>query len=83
VEEEHVVLSGQVHDDLADGLKKAKLNAPTVPQISTRVRRSGGDLAHGVLDLCVDVGDDLDGFTQESPRLAWWMIGNGVDEWKW
>ncbi len=39
--------------------------SPTVPPISTMATsQSCGDLAHGVLDLVGDVGDDLDGLAE-------------------
>ena len=39
--------------------------SPTVPPISTMATsQSGGDLAHGVLDLVGDVRDDLDGLAE-------------------
>ena len=39
--------------------------SPTVPPISTMVTSHvGRDLAHGVLDLVGDVGDDLDGLAE-------------------
>ena len=39
--------------------------SPTVPPISTIGNVAvGGDLAHGVLDLVGDVGDDLDGLAE-------------------